>query len=42
MYTDGTRRPAEIILRMGGVNENDGGMNLTEIYCHFLKVTMCP
>jgi hypothetical protein len=40
MYKNGKMRPVETILRMagGGIKENDGGVNLTKIYCkHFCK-----
>jgi hypothetical protein len=42
MYENGKMRPVEIILRMGG-KENDGGVNLTKIYCkHFCKCHNVP
>jgi hypothetical protein len=40
MYENGKMRPVETILRMegGGIKENDGGDELTKIYCkHFCK-----
>jgi hypothetical protein len=40
MYENGTMRPIETILQSGGggIKENDGGVNLTKIYCkHFCK-----
>jgi hypothetical protein len=42
MYANGKMRPIETILRRED-KENDGGVNLTEIYCeHFCKYHNVP
>jgi hypothetical protein len=45
MCNSGEMRPVETIQRTGGgrIKENDGGMNLTKIYCkHFCKCCHVP
>jgi hypothetical protein len=45
MYENGKMRPVETVLRMGGegIKKNDGGINLTKIYCkHFCKCHNVP
>jgi hypothetical protein len=46
MYENGKMRSVETILRIGGrgIKEDDGGVNLTKIYCkHICKCHyVCP
>jgi hypothetical protein len=33
MHENVKMRPVETLLRMGGIKENEGGVNLAKIYC---------